>query len=385
MAITATAEGAFHGLIARRGTKTIAVIAALLLTLLLARIAAPFVVERWVNRKLAHMGDYRGYVTDVDLFLWAGGYGLRDLTIVKTASNVQTPFVAMPRMDLTLQWSSLFHGRVVGDVVMHEPVLNLIESDSGKNEQLGTGVNWPQEIRDLFPFRLNRVEIDRGTVTFRVPDIGTNDSLVLRQLHFVMYNLTNVQERDTSAFADVIADGMVMGNTPVQLDGRIDPNEKSPTFDVDLSLERGRLVDVNVWLRKFLNVDAEGGVFSMYVELATAKGRFKGYVKPILEDPKIFDLKTDEGGPLHKAWEALVALAAKIFENRAKDQVATQIPLQGELENPEAGVLTAVVNLLRNAFVAAFAHSLEGSISFRDVAKDVRCLNEDDAKSGECD
>jgi hypothetical protein len=32
------------------------------------------------------------------------------------------------------------------------------------------------------------------------------------------------------------------------------------------------------------------------------------------------------------------------------------------------------VNLMRNAFVAAFSHSLEGSITLRDVATDVRCL-----------
>ena len=63
MSIAGTAEGVFHGIIARRSTKTVALVAALLLTALLARMAAPFIVERWVNRKLANMGDYRGYVT----------------------------------------------------------------------------------------------------------------------------------------------------------------------------------------------------------------------------------------------------------------------------------------------------------------------------------
>ena len=385
MSIAGTAEGVFHGITARRSTKTVALVAALLLVALLARMAAPFVVERWVNRKLANMGDYRGYVTDVDLFLWAGGYGLRDLTIVKVASNVETPFVTMPRMDLTLQWGALFDGRVVGDVVMHEPVLNLVDAESEKNSQLGTGVNWPQKVRDLSPFRLNRVEGDKGKITFRAPGIGRNESLTAQQVYFVLHNLTNVEKKEGIAVADVVADGMIMSNAPIQLVGRVNPNEKAATFDIDVTLERARLVDVNPWLRKFLNVDAEAGVFSLYTELATANGRFKGYVKPILEDPKIFDLQTDKGGPLHKAWEALVALAAKIFENRSEDQVATQIPLEGELDNPDASVLDAIVNLLRNAFVAAFAHSLEGSISLRDVAKDGRCLNESGEKTGECD
>ena len=98
------------------------------------------------------------------------------------------------------------------------------------------------------------------------------------------------------------------------------------------------------------------------------------YVRPILEDPKFTDANEDSEGPFRKVWEGLVNVAAKILENREEDQVATQIPLRGEVENPEAGILAAMVNLARNAFVAAFSHSLEGSITLRDVASDVRCL-----------
>src|SRR5690606_6313667 len=81
--------------------------------------------------------------------------------------------------------------------------------------------------------------------------------------------------------------------------------------------------------------------------------------------------------PFRKAWEAIVDLGAKLFENREADQVATQVPLSGELENPDAGLLPAIVNLARNAFVAAFAHSLEGSIDFDDVAPAARCLGDE--------
>jgi hypothetical protein len=112
----------------------------------------------------------------------------------------------------------------------------------------------------------------------------------------------------------------------------------------------------------------------MYSELAAAEGRFEGYVRPILDDPEIFDADADAQGPFRKAWEALVNVAAKILENRQEQQVATQIPLRGEIQQPDAELLPAMINLLRNAFVAAFSHSLEGSISLRDVASDVRCL-----------
>jgi hypothetical protein len=365
----------------RRGTKLLIALVAVGVLALAARVAAPHVVKHYVNLQLADMGEYTGSVTDVDLFLLRGGYGLRNVRIVKLDSNVEVPFIEMPTMELTLQWRALFRGRAVGEVVMFEPVVNLVQSESAQDKQLGTGANWPQEVRDLFPFKLNVVEVLNGLVTFRAPGIQTDESLTVRDFHLQLHNLTNVQDRDLAAFADLALDGKIMGNAPIMLTGRFDPNERAPTFDIDLTIEDARLTDVNPWLERFLKVDAESGVFSMYSELASAEGRFEGYVKPILEDPKFFDAKDAEHGPFHKIWEALVNVAAKILENREANQVATEIPLRGEFENPDVNIIEAIVNLLRNAFVAAFAHSLEGSINLRDVAGDVRTLNGGDAAS----
>jgi hypothetical protein len=339
-----------------------------------ARLAAPAVVERYVNRGLADMGEYTGSVTDIELSLIRGGYVLRNLEIVKPNAKTETPFATIPSMELALQWRELFKGQAVGALIIHEPQLNLVQSQAEEEQQLGTGVNWPQEIRDLFPFTLNVVEARNGLVTFRAPGISTNDSLTIRDFNMQLLNLTNVQGVEEPAFANLDVRGYIMGNAPLTLVGRIDPNEMVPTFDVDLTIEGAKLVDVNPWLREFLKVDAEMGVFSMYSELAAAEGRFEGYVRPILEDPKFLDRDEETEGPFRRAWEGLVNLAAKILENKQEQQVATQIPLRGELEDPSPDILTAMVNLMRNAFVAAFSHSLEGSITLRDVATDVRCL-----------
>lgn len=359
----------------RKGVRRAAVIIGVLVAVgLVAYLAAPIVVERYVNRGLADMGEYRGSVTDVELHLLRGGYVLRNLEIVKTDSAAEAPFATIPAMELALQWRALFRGQAVGEVVMHEPVVNLVQSSAEQEKQLGTGVNWPQEIRELSPFRLNLVEARNGLATFRAPGIKADESLTIRDFQMQLRNLTNVQDVEEPAFAELDVRGHIMGNAPIVLTGRIDPNEMVPTFDIDLQIEGARLVDVNPWLREFLNVDAEMGSFSMYSELAAAEGRFEGYVRPILDNPELFDDDEDKQGPFRKAWEALVNLAAKVLENRQEQQVATQIPLRGEIESPDAELLPAMINLLRNAFVAAFSHSLEGSISFRDVATDLRCL-----------
>src|SRR5262245_29377615 len=139
----------------RRRSQYAIAVGALLAVLIAARIAAPAVVERYVNRQLADMGEYRGRISEVDLFLWRGGYALRDVEIVKVAASEQArgmPFVSMPQMDLTLEWRALFRGEAVGEAVMFSPVLNLVQAESSEDTQLGAGVSWPDKIRDLFPF-----------------------------------------------------------------------------------------------------------------------------------------------------------------------------------------------------------------------------------------
>jgi hypothetical protein len=355
--------------------RTLIVLGIVAVVAVAARLAAPFAVERYVNRALSDMGEYTGRVSDIELSLIRGGYVLHNLEIVKRDAAADTPpFASIPAMDLSLQWRALFKGRAVGEALLHGPQLNLVQSEANEEKQLGAGVNWPQEVRDLFPFQLNKLEARDGLVTFSAPGISTNDSLTMRGFQMQLLNLTNVQDLEEPAFADIDVRGQIMGNAPITLVGGIDPNEQTPTFDVDLTIEGARLVDVNPWLREFLKVDAESGVFSMYSELAAAEGRFEGYVRPILEDPKFLSSDDEGEGPFRKVWEGLVNLAAKILENKQEDQVATQIPLRGEIEDPQAGVVTAMVNLVRNAFVAAFSHSLEGSINLRDVATDVQCL-----------
>jgi hypothetical protein len=358
-----------------RTSKTLMVLGVVLLIVIAARAASPWFVKSWVNRELSDMGEYRGTVADVDLSMLRGGYTAYDLTIVKVdAADVATPFIAIERMDLALQWGALLKGDAVGAMVMHRPIVNLVRSETATGSQLGTGVNWPQEVRELFPFQLNVVEAVNGLVTFRAPGIEPHESLTASDFQMTLWNLNNAQRREVEAFADVDLSARVVDSAPLRLTGQIDPNEELPAFDIDVTLEGARLVDMNPWLREFINVDAHEGVFSLYAELAAADGRFEGYLRPILENPKFFQPGEPASGPFMRLWEGLVGLAAKILENRAQDQVATQIPLAGEFEDPEAELLPALMNLLRNAFIASFAHSLQGTIDLGDVTGDPACF-----------
>ena len=347
--------------------------------LLAARLALPWAVENYVNDRLQALEAYDGSVEDIDIKLWRGAYRIDGIRIVKTGAKQPTPFFSSDYIECSIEWRSLFDGSLVAEGVFGQPVLNLVQARTEQQSQLGNEVNWADQFEDLFPFRFNTVEVRDGTVTFRAPGIRTEDALTARDVQGQLSNLTNVADRNQEAFADFKVSGNVLNDAPVKIDGRMDPLAQHPTFDVNLSLDKVQLKKVNPWLRQYLKADAESGDFALYMELAAADGRFKGYAKPLMQNVEILGADDANKPALKKLWEGIVELAGKVFENQAKDQVAARIPFSGTIENPKASILATIASVLRNAFVGAFAHSLDGSISLRDVKQNLSKFDSSDA------
>ena len=331
------------------------------------RAALPFMVRDYMNRKLASLESYQGSVADVDIALWRGAYGLDGVQIVKREGSHQTPFFSAPRIDISVEWRSLFKGSVVAEAKFLQPQVNLVQSKNEKEEQLGKEVNWADSLKELVPIRLNTVAVQDGTVTFRTPGIATNDALVAHNVSGTVSNLTNVVEQDKETFADFALSANVLQGGAAKVSGSVNPLAATPTFDVNLAVEKVQLPQVNPWLRQYLKADAASGDFQLYLEVAAADGKFKGYAKPLMQNVDMQGLEDENKPLLKKMWEGLVDFGTKIFENDDKEQVAARVPFSGALQNPKAGILEAVVSVLQNAFVGAFANSLEGSISLRDV------------------
>src|SRR3954463_4454699 len=83
--------------------------------LVAARIALPFVVEDYVNRKLAGLEAYQGHVGDIDIHLWRGAYSIDDIEIQKKGAQRPVPFFKSPRVDFSVEWARLARGTVVAE------------------------------------------------------------------------------------------------------------------------------------------------------------------------------------------------------------------------------------------------------------------------------
>lgn len=355
----------------------LAILAAVLVAV---RAALPLIVKDYANDQLQALKDYDGEVADIDLALWRGAYRIHGIRIVKTGAEQPVPFFSGDRIDISIEWRSLLHGSLVSEGVFWQPNVNFVRARDERQSQTGKGVDWAARLEDLSPFRINTVTVRDGTITFRAPGIRTEDALKATHVNGEISNITNVVDSNKVTYAGFSATANMLDTGSARVNGSADPLARQPTFDLNLEVKNVQLPKVNPWLREYIKADAESGEFELYTELAAADGKFKGYAKPVMRRVNIYNSEEPENNPLRRIWEGLVEFAANVLENDETGQVAARIPFSGTIKDPDAGIFETIVSVMHNAFVSAFARSLEGSISLRDVKKSLQDIGDDPSK-----
>ncbi len=324
-----------------------------------ARLAAPSLVERFVNQKLSSLEGYTGHIDDVDLNLWRGAYQIEGIVIEKTGGKVPVPFVKMERLDLAVEWGALLDGEVVARIAAVRPELNFVKGPSKATSQDGTEADWRKTVEDLVPLRINKFTVVDGEVHYRDFHAAPKVDVMLDHVDATVSNLTNSKDFSGSRVAEIGARGTLMRSGKLEVNGKIDPFSKEPTFDITSSIEGLRLTQLNPFLKAYVNIDVEKGRLSVYSDLHAKEGRFNGYIKPLVEGLDVLRWKEEDERPLEKLWQGLVGGVAEIFENQKRDRLATRIPLSGRFDQPDINGWAAAFSLLRNAFIQALRHGLE--------------------------
>src|SRR5665213_3260490 len=126
-------------------------IVGIIIVLVGIRIALPFAVKAYANRQLNKSHDYRGSIGGVTLHLWRGAYQIHDLKIFKTGGTVPIPLFSTRLLDLSLEWSELFHGALVSKIIMAEPKVNFVSGPTKAQSQTGTENDWGDTLKSLVP------------------------------------------------------------------------------------------------------------------------------------------------------------------------------------------------------------------------------------------
>ena len=356
----------------RRIRKGWIIAGSIILLLIVGRLMLPYFVTRYVNKVLAEIEGYEGSIQDVDISLIRGAYSIHQLKIFKVNGNEKVPFLAIRTIDLSVEWSALFKGSVVGEVIFDQPQLNFIGGDGdetkkpGNDTQTGEDVDWTKPLKELMPLQINRLEIADGSVFFYDFTTQPKVDIHLDSLNMVATNLNNAEKQRERLPSHVFATARSIGGGKLTINMDINVLKEIPDMDLNLKFEGINMPALNDFFIAYSKVDIERGQFNLYSEMVINNSEITGYVKPIAQDIKVVDWEKDKEKPLNLIWQSIVGVVAEFFENQKEDQFATKVPLQGNLENVESGVWPSIWNIFRNAFVQAFERNTDDTIKFAD-------------------
>jgi hypothetical protein len=219
---------------------------------------------------------------------------------------------------------------------------------------------------DFMPLQVNRFEIVDGNIRYLDETSKPKVDIWMTKIHAVATNLRNSYDSSKLLPAKVIARADVyQGEFSLNLN--INPLAKKPTFDMNAELKNTNLVLLNDFFKAYAKIDVNKGKFGMYTEAAAKNGAFKGYVKPIIKDLDILGHEDRNDNVFRKMWEGFVGFVGQVFKNHPKDQVATKIPFEGRLDNPETNIWITISNVLENAFIQAIQPTIDSEISIASV------------------
>jgi len=342
----------------------------LALALIGLRLALPHLVKDYVNRTLSKIPGYRGRVERIHIHLWRGAYTIDGLDLVKTDGNVPVPFFSTRKADLSVEWRELFHGALVGEVELANPKLNFVQGPTEAESQTSIHSSWQDRVQELFPVKINRFHVQDGEIHFRNFYTDPKVDVTLEQVEIEATNLANSRKIAKTLRSHMDVRGRPFHGANLSCAADIDPFARQPTFETQWKLTDVNLVELNDFLEAYGHFDVKSGRMDVYSEMAAADGAFRGYVKPLITDLDVVELKEDVKNPLKLAWKSLVAGVYEAFKNHRTDRFATRAPFSGRFDDPTVGTWPTIGNVLWNAFVQALPPRFENSITLGTAEKE---------------
>jgi hypothetical protein len=340
----------------------------ILVLLLVIRLILPYVVLRLVNDRLTKIKGYYGHVEDIDIALIRGAYQLDSIYINKldTTTNKQTAFFSASEVDLSVEWRALFKGSIVGELIFERPMITFTKDKVEPKSVRKDSSSFRDLKDDLMPLQVNRVEINRGIIKYRDDFSKPKVDIALTDAYVLALNLRNSYDSTALLPASLRATATIYEGD-LDLNVKLNPLAKDPTFDMNAEIKNTNLVKLNEFFQAYAKVDVNKGSFGLYTEVAAKEGKFKGYVKPLIKDLDVLGKEDRDDNVFRKIWEGLVGTVGEVFENQPEDQVATKIPFEGSMKNPDTDTWEALINILQNAFIRAIQPAIDREINIQTV------------------
>jgi hypothetical protein len=354
---------------------TLSITAIIVLAGAVVVVSMPIVLRRKFNRILRGLDDFTGQVDRVSVNLFTSTVNVYDLRMDSRRASGQEPVVFIPHIVIAFRWSALFRHMQDLTIQVNEPRVVMVEDKNP--ETVAAPGKEPANLKTLLgklPAFHADIEVRDGYFQYIGTVADVHADIPITSLYLSLHSLTN---RSIPKHISPIEATATVYEGHAVLHANLLPLADTLTFAATLELQGLNLTLLNSFLRRYARVDVSHGRLDVYAEMGLAGGAFKGYIKPVFKNLDFTGASDGRNGFLQKMWERGVSLALKLLQNQRKGEIATKIPFQGTLENPNVSVGAALLGIVKNAFIRSVKPSLDNVISGRTLWKSARAVTGD--------
>lgn len=324
----------------------------------------------YVNKQMADMPEYVGHVDCINVNLITASAKVEGVDLKKKNGQIPIPFFYTNKVNVMLEWKSLFKGRIVAKIDVDSFMVNFVKGPTKEQSQTSIDTSWIDLADKLMPISINRFEVHSGEVHYRDFFSAPRIDVFANRIYVLGENLSNVKDSTGNKMpAKVNLRANVYGGA-VTVKANLDALSKVPLFDVTAEIKKIPLPKLNDFIKAYSNADVQKGSFSLYAEAASKDNRIKGYMKPFVEDLDMLNLQQEKADPLkNKLYEGLLEIGSWFVKNPKTDAIATRIEIEGKLDNPDISVWQIIADVLRNAFVKALFESVDNTVTINTVGE----------------
>ena len=346
-----------------RSVKTVFVIVAILVVL---TIAIEWLLPLWLlsyfNQKLAQLPNYQGHIQHIDMQLWRGAYRIDQISISKQDSQAPVPLFAAEQIFLSISWPALWQQRaLVAEISFEQPQFNWIAGQNSSDDK--SEVDWRQQLRELFPIKINSLQVNQGQLAFYDFSSQPKVHLYASAIQAQVSNLTNIEDTQGQRIAKVTTHGQLFDAAPIEVTAEFDPLTDWQNFLIKGKTSGVALTNFNDFTQAYAKFDFNKGSADVVLEVEAKNSALTGYIKPLLHDVEVFnrqqDLEDPDKSVLQGVWEAIVGGGESVLKNQQQDQFASKINLKGSTKHPKLSPFQAFLSVLKNGFVQAFTPTYE--------------------------
>ncbi|MCD5980470.1 DUF748 domain-containing protein [Pseudomonas quasicaspiana] len=193
--------------------------------------------------------------------------------------------------------------------------------------------------------RIGEVNINDGSANFADFSLTPNFATAVQQLNGRIGTLDNRQSNP----ATVNVNGKVDRYAPVTIKGSLNPFDPMSALDIATSFKRVELTTLTPYSGKFAGYRIRKGRLNLDLHYKITKGQLKAENKVVVEQLELGE-KVDSPDAVDLPLRLAVALLKDV-----NGRISIELPVSGDLNNPQFSVMPIVWQTLRNLVVRAAA------------------------------